>query len=53
MRQDLIKTLECKEAELATLHAIPEDDMTAEQLAQYQSLDRQIISLHKSIDQGE
>ena len=30
MRQDLIETLECKEAELAALHAIPEDDMTAE-----------------------
>jgi hypothetical protein len=53
MRQDLIETLECKEAELAALHAIPEDDMTAEQLAQYQSLDRQIISLKQSIDHGE
>jgi hypothetical protein len=53
MRQDLITTLENAEAELAALHAIPEDDMTAEQLAQYQSLDRQIISLKQSIDQGE
>lgn len=45
--------LESNQAELAALHAIPEHDMTAEQLTRYQSLDREIISLNQSIDRGE
>lgn len=51
--QAMQERLESYQAELAALHAIPEDDMTAEQLARYQSLDREIISLNQSIDRRD